>query len=134
MVNNWGTFWTRQSNATPNSGNIVPSIWANGKLLLIGASDGVFKCVDGKKESVEMMFKLPRPLHSIKGSAKNNVAVACDDGSIWHFNGSTWKKEIPSVPLRPLYSIAVTENTIVAVGTDANYLSSKAVVVVGRRN
>ena len=72
--------------------------------------------------------------HRIRGSAENNIAVAVDDGSIWHYNGATWFQETPTVLFRPLYSISVSENTIVGVGFDASNLSWKGLIVIGRRN
>ena len=56
----------------------------------------------------------------MRGSAENNIAVAGDDGMIWHYNGANWRLLNDVGSGVPLYSVVVSDNMIVAVGADFN--------------
>ena len=130
----WKTIWKTNANNTPPYGYLVSTIWAGDKYLYAGAGDGIYRTPLNGSDTTKKVLSLQFGPHRIRGSAENNIAVAVDDGSIWHYNGATWFQETPTVLFRPLYSISVSENTIVGVGFDATNLSWKGLIVIGRRN
>ena len=133
--NSWQIIWSAHAVTTPPYGYLVSTIWAGDTYLYVGAGDGIYRTPLKGNDSTQKVLSLSLGPYRIRGSAENNIAVACSDGSIWHYNGSTWFQETPSYiqkPVKPLYSIAVSTNTIVAVGTDASTL--KGIIIIGRRN
>ena len=132
--NIWSTLWEKQSNQTPPYGFLVSTLWAGSKYLYVGAADGIYRNALIGNGSTHKVLSLPSGPHRIRGIAENNIVVACDDESIWYFNGASWFKETQSTLLKPLYSIAVSTNTIVAVGFDATTINTKGIILVGRRN
>ncbi len=132
--NIWSTLWEKQSNQTPPYGFLVSTLWAGSKYLYVGAADGIYRNALIGNGSTHKVLSLPSGPHRIRGIAENNIVVACDDESIWYFNGASWFKETQSTLLKPLYSIAVSTNTIVAVGFDATTINTQGIILVGRRN
>ncbi|MHB1688200.1 MAG: WD40/YVTN/BNR-like repeat-containing protein [Ignavibacteriaceae bacterium] len=130
----WSTLWEKQSSQTPPYGFLVSTLWANSKYLYAGAADGIYRTALIGNSFTRKVLSLPSGPHRIRGSAENNIAVACDDESIWYFNGASWFKETQSALLKPLYSIAVSANTIVAVGFDATTINTQGIILVGKRN
>ena len=130
----WKTIWSTNAVNTPPYGYLVSTIWAGDKYLYVGAGDGIYRTPLNGSDTTQKVLPLQLGPHRIRGSAENNIAVAVDDGSIWHYNGATWFQETPTVLFRPLYSIAVTENTIVGVGFDATTSNIKGIIIMGRRN
>ena len=129
----WATVWTRQGNATPPYGDILTSLWANDSLFLVG-TDGLFRQGIGETDSVEHLFSLTSFPYSIKGSAGNNIAFVGDDAMIYHYNGSTWKLINISTLDQPLYSVAVSKDMIVAVGSDYTIGLGAALIYLGKRS
>lgn len=130
----WSTVWNRQSTSTPPYGQLVLTVWAGTSNLFVGAADGVYRSPLDGSASPQRVLPLSSVPHRIRGTGENNIAVACDDGSMWHYNGATWKQLVPGEPFKPLYGIAVSANLIIAVGFDATTIDWKGWVVVGRRN
>ena len=133
--NSWTPIWSRQpsSNAPPYQ-YFISSLWASDNYLYVAADVGIFRTALQGNDSTEEVLQLSSGPHSIRGSADNNIAIALDDGSIWHYNGAGWFKATNSVQLNPLYSISVSSNTIVAVGFDATNILTKGLIVFGKRN
>jgi hypothetical protein len=69
--------------------------------------------------------------YKIRGTAINDIAIACDNGDILHYNGLTWKSYYNETRLNygNYNSVAMRGNLIIAVGD--NYGSG--VIAVGRR-
>ncbi len=133
----WKTIWSSNAVNTPPYGYLVSTIWAGDKYLYVGAGDGIYRTPLNGSDTTKKVLPLQLAPYRIRGSAENNIAVSCSDGSIWHYNGATWFQETPSYlqrPVKPLYSIAVSENTIVAVGVDAETTDHKGRILIGRRN
>ncbi len=130
----WQTIWSTHAVSTPPYDYLVSTIWAGDTYLYVGAGDGIYRTPLKGNDSTQKVLSLQLDPHRIRGSAENNMAVACDDGSIWHYNGATWFQETPTVLFRPLYSIAVSENTIIGVGFDATKTNIKGIILMGRRN
>ena len=129
----WSTVWSSQTPSTPPYGQLVLTVWAGSANLYVGATDGVYRAPLDGSTVPQRVLALPSVPHRIRGSGENNIAVACDDGSVWHYNGATWKQLVPPEQLKPLYGIAVSANLIVAVGFDATTTNWRGRVVVGRR-
>ncbi len=131
-LNTWTTIWLKQSNPDPY-GDLALTGWSSEKYLYVGADQGVYRSALTGVGSVQQVVALPSVPHGIRGSADNNIAVACDDQSIWHYNGATWLRQTASGVFKPLYSIAVSKNTIIGVGFDATNIDVEARVSVGKR-
>lgn len=130
----WSTIWSTQSGAlTPPYGQLVISVWAGDSYLYVAADDGIYRSPTSGNGAAQRILAIPTAPLRIRGSGENNIAVACADGSIWHYNGATWKQVATGAPSMPLYSIAVSTNLIVAVGFDATGIDLKGRVVIGRR-
>lgn len=127
----WKTVWTRQGNTTPPYGDLVTSLWGNDSLYLVG-TNGVFREDLSGKDSVEHLFSLTNFPYGISGSADNNIAFVGDDAMIYHFNGSSWKLMHTSALDQPLYSVAVSKDLIVAVGSDYSIGFGAALIYMGR--
>jgi hypothetical protein len=129
----WSIVWLKESNPVPPFGDLVLTGWSSDKFLYIGAADGVYRTPLPGDSSARRVLTLPSVPHRIRGSAENNIAVACDDQSIWHYNGATWLQATPGEPLKPLLSVAVSANSIVSVGFDATGMNWEGRIVVGKR-
>ena len=131
----WKTPWVKQPSGTkPPYQYFISSQWASDNFLYVAADIGIFRTPLNGSDSTKEILSLSSGPHSIRGSADNNIAIALDDGSVWHYNGASWFKETNSVQSKPLYSIAVSANTIVAVGFDATSMPTKGIILIGRRN
>ncbi len=130
----WKTTWLQQGTSTPPYEDLVLTQWSSDKFLYVGSATGIYLTPLSGNDSTRRVVILTSVPHLIRGSANNNIAVATDYKSIWHYNGSTWFEETPDELLKPLYSIAVSENTIVAVGFDATGLNWMGEISLGKRN
>ena len=110
----------------------LSSIWfkANRKYYIVG--DGLYPSIS--LNNIWQRF-IGLPLiykNRIRGNNYNNIAVCGAFGLLSHFNGHTWQNYggnvLPSFSGGYL-SIAVTDNTIIAVG----YNQSRAVIAMGKR-
>jgi len=128
----WKSLWSRQGVTTPPYGSLVLTIWSGEKNLYVGAA-GIFRSSVSGGDSPQEMIPLAYVPHRIRGSAENNIAVASDDGTVWHYNGLTWFEEQMPGLSKPLYSIAVSANLVVAVGFDATGTDVKGRILLGRR-
>ncbi len=129
----WKTIWLQKGSSTPPYEDLVLTQWASEKYFYVGSAGGIFRTPLTGDDTTQRVLALPSVPHLIRGSADNNIAVATDYESIWHYNGSTWFEETPDELLKPLYSIAVSENTIAAVGFDATGINWQGIIWIGRR-
>ena len=145
--NNVESIWDSQTNTTLNTyrGTLLNSLYANGnkEFVLVGGQVLRHSLIDKKQVKLEWVktyngskvLELGNYGYRIKGSNKNNIAVAGDAAMIWHFNGVTWYKysELYDLDDR-LYGLAVTDDVIVAVGI--RYFPGTlggALLIIGRR-
>ena len=141
------SIWDSQTNRTYSyyySGQLLNTIWANGNGEFVFATGVVTRhsLLDKRIVRYEWVpylngskvLELGNYAYRIRGSNKNNIAVAGDEAMIWHYNGVTWHKfeELEYFDDR-LYSLAVTDNLIIAVGKRYSGLTSGALLLVGRR-
>jgi hypothetical protein len=118
--------WSRQGKTTQPYGDLLTSLWGKDHLFLT-SNYGVYRQSMSDTSGVRQLFSPTSFPFRIRGSAENNIAVAGDEGRIWHYNGATWKLLYDS-PGVALYSIAVTTSMIIAVGSDFNVFPPKAVI------
>lgn len=128
----WQTIWQSHPFALPYGG-LITSLWGEKNLYLVG-TDGVYKQDIEGKDSVTHLFSLANFPYRIKGSAENNIAFVGDGAMVYHYNGSTWKLINQSTQDQPLYSVAVSTNLIIAVGSDYTAFPNKALIYFGIRN
>lgn len=70
---------------------------------------------------------------SIRGTANNDIFTVSWNGIIAHYNGATWHV-FPEIPSDfSFYSVAVSQDIVVAVGFTGGMFVDKACAVVGRR-
>jgi hypothetical protein len=120
----WQTIWNRDTIFTSPYGYFVTSVWGI-ESLIAATGRGVF-------QDTTQVVTLPWFPYRIRGSAKNNIAVAGDNGMIWHWSGENWK-ELNNHSGQPLYSVAVSPNKIVAVGSDFTVGLGAALIYLGQR-
>ena len=128
----WNTIWTRQGGVTPPYGDLVTSVWGI-KHLFTATNLGVYTQDITGIDTARQSLSIDHFPYCIGGSAENNVAVVGDFGMIWHYNGTDWKLLNETNLDQPLYSVAVSTNMIVAVGSDYTVFPSQAFILVGRR-
>jgi hypothetical protein len=125
----WHADWVNESTSFSKSpfGELAGSVWASEQYLYVAGNRGVFRTpIDSVPNPSNTLLVLPlaRAAHRIRGTADNNIAACCDDGSVWHYNGASWKQVVPpGVDGQPLHGIAISDNLIVAVGYDATMIS-----------
>ena len=59
-------------------------------------------------------------ISKVRGLNHNDVFAISETGTIFHFNGNTWKEFLPKPDIF-LQSLFLTENKIIVVGYDAVY-------------
>lgn len=131
----WKTVWTRQGTATPPYGDLVTSLWGE-KHLFTSTNFGVYVQNISGVDTAKQILAINHFPYRMRGSAENNIAVAGDDGMIWHYNGANWRLLNDVGSGVPLYSVVVSDNMIVAVGADFNVTDifpPKALIYMGRR-
>jgi len=120
------TLWTSSDGASVAPyGNLIGSVWSQTNRFVI-CSNGVFKGSEQLTSSFHTMT------YRIRGNTDNDV-IATGDDFIWHYNGASGKKLLEASS-QPLYSVAIKNNTIMAVGMD--YASSSfgaGVIYIGDR-
>jgi len=81
-----------------------------------------------------VIFQQVNWAYRVRGTQRNDVWLVGDDAMIWHWNGSTWHRyeELLDTSII-LYSLAVTERHVVAVGTRYDGIYTTGVVIRGRR-
>ncbi len=131
----WKTTWAEGTTTTHPYGDLVTSLWGI-QHLFTSTNFGVYRQNISGTDTAQQILAINHFPYRIRGSAENNIAVVGDDGMIWHYNGASWKllNEVGSGV--PLYSVAVSEDMIVAVGADFNVTDifpPKALVYLGRR-
>ncbi len=107
----WKTVWSRNGTEVSPYGYFVTSVWATDSLFL-SSGRGVFR-------DTTQVATLPWFPYRIRGTANDNIAVAGDEGMIWHWNGADWK-QLNLQSGEPLYSMAISGSMLVAVGSDFN--------------
>ena len=128
----WKTVWKRGANTTPPYGDFIPSLW--GRTHLFASSNfGVYIQSMSGIDTATLSLSLSHFPYRIRGSAENNVAVVGDFGMIWHYNQKDWKQIHVTTLDQPLYSIAVSTNMIVAVGSDYSIGLGAALIYLGIR-
>ena len=133
--NIWKTIWTRQGTTTPPYGDLVTSLWGVGNLFT-STNYGVYTQDISGADTAKQILAINHFPYRLRGSTENNIAVVGDDGMIWHYNGASWKLLNDVGSGTPLYSVAVSQDLIVAVGADFNVTDifpPKALIYFGRR-
>jgi len=108
-------------------------IWLSNKSTLYVCGLGIWRY---KQTRWRQLTGLPSSLffiRSVRGSAENNI-FAIAGWTMMHFNGMNWH-EYTELPADFRYQgLAVSQNTIVAVGfTVSGFFADRAAVVIGRR-
>jgi hypothetical protein len=127
----WKTVWDVVNGIQPY-GDIIISLWGD-KNLYAASNFGIYKQNINGTDSTQQVLSVNHWPYRIKGIAENNIAVVGDFAMIWHYNGATWKKINETTLDQPLYSVAVSKNSIVAVGSDYGIGFGAGLIYVGRR-
>lgn len=108
---------------TPNTN--VNTVWSYDGTFLYAGGDGLYENSSGTWKQIH--YGASKYIQHIRGSSTNSIVVVGDAGLVTHYNGSTWKT-FPFDFNTAFNSVAVTNNMVVAVGTNG-----KAIVAIGRR-
>ncbi len=102
------------------------SAWAVNENILFVCGEGAYVNKFGVWYEVDLY---PVGTNSVRGNASNDIFIVGDNGSIFHFNGISWK--MLSTPNNKGYSkVAVRGNIVVICG---NY-QGKGLIEIGTRN
>jgi hypothetical protein len=108
---------------TPNKN--VNSVWTIDGSFLYAGGDGLYENSSGTWKQIN--YGANKYIQHIRGSSANNIVVVGDAGLVVHYNGSTWRT-FPFDFNTAFNSVAVTDNMIVAVGTNG-----KAIIAIGKK-
>lgn len=113
---------------------LLSSLWVvdSDSLIVIGG-DGIFyQDIQGNAPPLKSNINLNAFPNSVRGSAPNNIFIVGFDGSVWHYNGSTWKT-YPELrnPKWVFKSVAVLDNKVVAVGLDYSHGIQREIILTG---
>jgi hypothetical protein len=103
----------------------VNSVWTIDGSFLYAGGDGLYENSSGTWKQIT--YGANKYIQHIRGSSANNIVVVGDAGLVAHYNGSTWRT-FPFDFNTAFYSVAVTDNMIVAVGTNG-----KAIIAIGKK-
>ena len=128
----WTTVWKRGSNTTTPYGDAISSLWGQTHLFTSSNFGVYIQSMSGIDTALQSLSVSHFP-YRIRGSAENNVVMVGDFGMIWHYNQKGWKQiNITSLD-QPLYSVAVSTNMIIAVGSDYSVGLGAALIYRGTR-
>ena len=135
----WQTVWRwhyQQGASDSTYVGLFSSLWAfDPDSLIIVSGDGVFRQdIAGNGPPRKEKVSLGAFPNNVRGSAPNNIFIACFNGTIWHYNGATWRT-YPELhnPNWVFRSIAVLEDKVVAVGGDFSQGIQRDIIVTGLR-
>ncbi len=134
----WRTIWkTPPPSSTQPYTGLLQSLWIppNSDTAIVVGGEGVYRQPlhgnsTARKENV-MLGSFPT---CIRGRAANDFFVAGYDGMLWHFNGQTWHRytELANTS-HVFYSIAMTGQTVIAVGADYGAGIQRGLVLTGHK-
>lgn len=102
------------------------SLWTRNAISLYVCGQGLFRNSGQGWRRIDIGADIN--MNCIRGNAENDIILVGGLGLIAHFNGLAWQRMSVSANAH-LLSVAISGNTVVAVGT----YGSRAVAVVGRR-
>ena len=119
----------------------LDALWSAGSEFILGGSL-VFRHSLYNKNNVETEFvpitdgsELFMPgnfIWALRGSEKNNVFIAGDNGMVWHYNGVSWYKILETYSEqfdRRIFGLAVHQNIMASVG----WKNSSAWIAIGKK-
>ncbi len=110
------------------NGNPYSSLWVNGNEVTVVGNR--IRRYQYKRKQIETYFAPISEIdgqsfypgdytYSVRGKAKNDIFIAGENASLWHYNGSSWYQfESQYGSDRRLKSIDVKDNIVVAVGNE----------------
>ncbi len=117
------------------------SLWTDGAEFIVGGSllfrHSIYNKKKVKAEFIpitdgSILFEPGNFIWKVRGSEKNNIFIGGDNGMVWHYNGVSWYKitDLYNDQFdRRIFGLAVTKNTIVAVG----WKNSSAWIITGKK-
>ncbi|MGD8305970.1 MAG: hypothetical protein PVF17_04895, partial [Ignavibacteria bacterium] len=135
---NWETLWERNANNNNLPYNaFMSTLWTSGlvEFWVTGIPDGIVRHSITSLDFTRIdRFDREYFSYRIRGDNSNNVFMAGDFSSIWHFNGTSWKRynNLLNQENR-LRSIDVKDGVVVAVGYTFSGLLPGALIIRGRR-
>jgi hypothetical protein len=136
--NRWEILWERGGNTNnlPYS-TFLSTLWTSGRseFLLTGIPDGIVRhSISNLNFTREDNFVRESFGYRIRGDETNNVFLAGDFASIWHFNGASWKRYDYLINQEDrLRSIHVKNGIVAAVGFGFSNILPGALIIRGRR-
>lgn len=136
--NRWETLWERNGNFInlPYS-SFMSTLWTNGRteFVLTGIPDGIVRhSISNLNFAREDKFVRENFAYRLRGDNTNNIYLAGDFSSIWHFNGASWKRYDYLLNQEDrLRSIDIKNGIVVAVGFRFSGILTGALIIRGRR-
>ena len=136
--NNWETLWERNGNNNNLPYSIfISTLWTSGRIefVLTGIPDGIVRhSISNLNLAREDNFVRENFGYRLRGDEINNVFLAGDISSIWHFNGANWMRyDYLLNQADVLRSIDVKNGIVVAVGSRFSGILTGALIIKGRR-
>jgi hypothetical protein len=130
----WRTIWDWSGTPRAPFGSLVSSVSVSGNLLFVASTGGVYQMsATGRTDARYLLGGFTDFIYRIRAAAPNDIIIAGDRASIWHFNGLTWKQMNSGSPDFPLYSADIKGNVAIAVGADHRSIIARALIFVGKR-
>ena len=103
------------------------SAWAKSENILYVCGEGVFENKFGQWNEINLQ---PVGTNSIRGNDVNDIFVVGDYGSIFHFNGSSWKPLNSFNSSKGYSKVSVLNNLVIICGNQYG----QGLIELGRRN
>ncbi len=120
--------------------SLTNSVWVPEARVAWVLSDEIYQVDIASHGEAQLIWRMPSPIgftRMIRGSARNNVFVVGDLGTIFHFNGSTWHHYGELMDLSSsiiILSLGVTRGQVFIVGASpaAGSFGGVAIIYRGR--
>jgi hypothetical protein len=130
----WQTVWSRNGSNTFPFYIFFSGVWVD-NIQVVTTGDRIFRhsllnFSSVRRDTLDVIW-FPRA--GLAGSAPNNLLIGGDFGSLWHWNGYSWRNfpQLISDDNR-IRGMAIFENEVFAVGIKYTGFSAKGVVFYGR--
>ncbi len=142
----WQILWDRLAPSRPPYiySSYLSSLWSSGSGEFVAVGGRFYRhslhnldIVRNEYISTQngfSIFQMGNWAYRVRGTQKKDIWLVGDDAMIWHWNGSTWHRYDELLDSNvSLYSLAVSEHQVVAVGVKYSGIFHNGLVIRGRR-
>lgn len=117
----WQLLWQRDGGTSvPPFGFSATSLTVTGGKVLFATPTSVYALpvTATSLDALELLTsQVPHFPYAIRAVALNDITVAGDRSTIYHYNGASWQTLYSVESVQPLYGLAVSRHMILAVGS-----------------